>query len=168
MEQSWARVWWPALRRTVAGPDVTPVRPPLERWPRLVRYASLLAVVGLFAATPAEETGRHLPQAVAILFAALTVAPLLTLLWHPLLAWRLTVVALCTCTFNAPPSQAAAVRPGPGDVAGTAPQAAGLTHRCDDGSRSAECSAVARQVYHDSRLRARTTPAIRSPADRRR
>ncbi|MEU3456783.1 histidine kinase [Micromonospora sp. NPDC006766] len=106
MEQSWVGTWWPALRRVVAGPDVPPVRPPLERWPRLLRYASLLAVVGLFAATLAEETGRHLPQAVAILFATLTVAPLLTLLWRPLLAWRLTVVALCTCTFNAPPAQA--------------------------------------------------------------
>ena len=38
----------------------------------------------------------------AVLFAGLTVAPLLALPRRPLLAWRLTVVALATCTFNAP------------------------------------------------------------------
>ncbi|MEU5724928.1 histidine kinase [Micromonospora sp. NPDC047738] len=109
MEKHPVRAAWQALRRTVAGPDFPPSRPPLERWPRLSRYArpvGLLAVVVLFAATLAEETGRHLPGVVAILFAGLTVAPLLALPRRPLFAWRLTIVALLTCTFNAPPGQA--------------------------------------------------------------
>ncbi|MCW3840872.1 histidine kinase [Micromonospora yasonensis] len=109
MEEHPVRPWWQALRRTVSGPDFPPVRPPLERWPRLASWArpvGLLAVVGLFAATLAAETDRRLPTVVAILFAGLTVAPLLALPRRPLLAWRLTIVALLTCTFNAPPSQA--------------------------------------------------------------
>ena len=106
MEQSWVGTWWPALRHTVAGPDASPVRPPLDRRPRLARYlrpAGLFAVVGLFAATLAWETNRHLPGIVPLVFTALTIAPLLILPRRPLLAWRLTMVALITCTFNAPP-----------------------------------------------------------------
>ncbi|SCG64779.1 sensor histidine kinase [Micromonospora inositola] len=109
MEEARVRTWWRALRRAVAGPDVPPVRPPLDRWPRLAPYAGpvgLLVLVGLFAATLATETDRHLPGIVPILFAALTVAPLLALPRRPLLAWRLTIVALATCTFNAPPDAA--------------------------------------------------------------
>ncbi|MCW3819366.1 histidine kinase [Micromonospora sp. DR5-3] len=109
MEKHPVRAAWQALRRTVAGPDFPPARLPVQRWPRLARYArpaGLLAVVGLFAATLAWETDRRLPGVVAILFAALTVAPLLALPRRPLLAWRLTIVALLTCTFNAPPGQA--------------------------------------------------------------
>ncbi|MFU8875097.1 sensor histidine kinase [Micromonospora sp. SL4-19] len=100
--------WWAALRQAVAGPDVPPPRPPLQRWPRLARYVGpvgLLVVVGLFAATLAWETNRRLPGIVAMLFAVLTIAPLLALPRRPLLAWRLTIVALLTCTFNAPPGQ---------------------------------------------------------------
>ncbi|SBT47442.1 sensor histidine kinase [Micromonospora narathiwatensis] len=106
MEQSWVGTWWPALRRVVAGPDVPPARTPPERWPRLARFlrpAGLFAMVGLFAATLAWEYNRHLPGIVPPLFAALTIAPLLVLPRRPLLAWRLTMVALATCTFNAPP-----------------------------------------------------------------
>ncbi|MFG2056040.1 sensor histidine kinase [Micromonospora sp. NPDC048930] len=109
MEEHPVRTWWQALRRTVSGPDFPPARPPLERWPRLARYArpvGVLAVLGLFAATLAAETDRRLPGVVAILFAGLTVAPLLALPRRPLLAWRLTIVALVTCTFNAPPGEA--------------------------------------------------------------
>ncbi|MFJ8581984.1 sensor histidine kinase [Micromonospora sp. NPDC093277] len=106
MEQSWVRTWRQALWRTVRGPDVPPARLPLERWPRLARFlrqAGLPALVGLFAATLAWENNRHLPGVVAFLFAGLTIAPLLALPRRPLLAWRLTMVALITCTFNAPP-----------------------------------------------------------------
>ncbi|MEU8264401.1 histidine kinase [Micromonospora sp. NPDC048999] len=106
MEQSWVGTWWPALRRVIAGPDVPPVRPPLERWPRLARFlrpAGLFALAGLFAATLAWETNRHLPGIVPVLLTALTIAPLIVLPRRPLLAWRLTIVALATCTFNAPP-----------------------------------------------------------------
>ncbi|MGK5741673.1 sensor histidine kinase [Micromonospora sp. URMC 103] len=98
-------VLWRGLRRAVAGPDDPPGRSPLARWPRLRPYATpagLLAVVGLFAATLAEETDRRLPAPVAVLFAAMTVAPLPALPRRPLLAWRLTVLALLVCTFNAP------------------------------------------------------------------
>ncbi|RZU76990.1 signal transduction histidine kinase [Micromonospora kangleipakensis] len=105
MERARVGSWWEALRRAVAGPDVAPVRPPLDRWPRLAAYAGpvgLLAVVGLFAVALATETGRHLPGVVPFLFAGLTVAPLLVLPRRPLLAWRLTVLGLATCTFNAP------------------------------------------------------------------
>ncbi|WP_161557764.1 sensor histidine kinase [Micromonospora sicca] len=97
--------WWRALRRTVAGADVAPVRLPLDRWPRLAPFArpvGLLVVIGLFAVTLAQQTDRRLPGIVPILFAGLTVAPLLALPRRPLLAWRLAVVALATCTFNAP------------------------------------------------------------------
>ncbi|WP_406043036.1 histidine kinase [Micromonospora sp. NBC_00898] len=105
MEKTRVGDWWRALRRTVAGPDVPPARLPLSRWPRLAPYAGpagLLVVVALFAVTLAAQTDRRLPGIVAVLFAGLTVAPLLALPRRPLLAWRLTVVALATCTFNAP------------------------------------------------------------------
>ncbi|MEU5902758.1 histidine kinase [Micromonospora sp. NPDC047527] len=100
-----------ALRQTLLGPDAPPGRPLLARWPRLARYAApagLLAALGLFWITLAVESEWGLPTPIAVLFAAMTVAPLLALPRRPLLAWRLTVLALLVCTFNAPAGQ-----PGP-------------------------------------------------------
>ncbi|MCO1599421.1 histidine kinase [Micromonospora sp. RHAY321] len=100
-----------ALRQTLLGPDARVDRPLLARWPRLARYAApagLLAALGLFWITLAVESDWGLPTPVAVLFAAMTVAPLLALPRRPLLAWRLTVLALLVCTFNAPTDQ-----PGP-------------------------------------------------------
>ncbi|MEU8287515.1 histidine kinase [Micromonospora sp. NPDC048905] len=94
-----------ALRQTLVGPDARPERPLLARWPGPARYAApvgLLAVLGLFLITLTVESGWGLPMPIALLFAAMTVAPLLALPRRPLLAWRLTVLALLICTFNAP------------------------------------------------------------------
>ncbi|MFD6568389.1 sensor histidine kinase [Micromonospora profundi] len=109
--QSTADVALRALRQTLLGPDTPPARPLLARWPRLARYAApagLLAALGLFWITLAVESEWGLPTPIAVLFAAMTVAPLLALPRRPLLAWRLTVLALLVCTFNAPAEQ-----PGP-------------------------------------------------------
>ncbi|MEU4400526.1 sensor histidine kinase [Micromonospora orduensis] len=98
-----------ALRQTVLGPDAPPGRPLLARWPRLARHAGpvgLLAALGLFWITVTVESDWGLPTPIAVLFAAMTVAPLLALPRRPLLAWRLTVLALLVCTFNAPADQA--------------------------------------------------------------
>ncbi|MEU8128646.1 histidine kinase [Micromonospora sp. NPDC049049] len=98
-----------ALRQTVLGPDARPERPLLARWPRLAPYAApvgLLAALGLFLITLTVESDWGLPPPIALLFAAMTVAPLLALPRRPLLAWRLTVLALLICTFNAPADQA--------------------------------------------------------------
>ncbi|MFI6257168.1 sensor histidine kinase [Micromonospora zamorensis] len=98
-----------ALRHTVLGRDVPPGRRLLARWPGLDRYATpvgLLAVLGLFLITLTVESEWGLPTPIALLFAAMTVAPLLALPRRPLLAWRLTVLALSICTFNAPADQA--------------------------------------------------------------
>ncbi|MGI5519740.1 sensor histidine kinase [Micromonospora sp. CA-259024] len=98
-----------ALRQTLWGPDARPERPLLARWPGPARYAApvgLLAVLGLFLITLTVETEWGLPMPIAVLFAAMTVAPLLALPRRPLLAWRLTVLALLICTFNAPADQA--------------------------------------------------------------
>ncbi|MET8526735.1 histidine kinase [Micromonospora sp. NPDC005172] len=98
-----------ALRQTLWGLDAPPERSVLARWPRLARYAApvgLLAALGLFLITLTVESEWGLPTPVALLFAAMTVAPLLALPRFPLLAWRLTVVALLVCTFNAPADQA--------------------------------------------------------------
>ncbi|WP_444948184.1 sensor histidine kinase [Micromonospora ureilytica] len=98
-----------ALRQTLLGPDARPVRPLLARWPGPARYAApvgLLAALGLFLITLTVETDWGLPPPIALLFAAMTVAPLLALPRRPLLAWRLTVLALLICTFNAPADQA--------------------------------------------------------------
>lgn len=98
-----------ALRQTVLGPDVRPERPLLARWPGPARYAApagLLAALGLFLITLTVESDWGLPPPIALLFAAMTVAPLLALPRRPLLAWRLTVLALLVCTFNAPDDQA--------------------------------------------------------------
>ncbi|MEU2610581.1 histidine kinase [Micromonospora sp. NPDC007271] len=106
MEAHLAEALWPALRRAVIGPDELPGPSPLARSPRLARYAGpvgLLAVLGLFGAALAQESDRALPFPVAVLFAVLSVAPLLLLPRRPLAAWRLTVLALLICTFNAPP-----------------------------------------------------------------
>lgn len=100
-----------ALRHTLLGADALPGRPLLARWPGLARYAApvgLLAALGLFWITLALENDWGLPAPIAVLFAAMTVAPLLALPRRPLLAWRLTVLALLVCTFNAP-----ADAPGP-------------------------------------------------------
>lgn len=97
-----------ALRQTVLGPDAPAERPLLARWPRLARHAGpvgLLAALGLFWITVTVESEWGLPTPIAVLFAAMTVAPLLALPRHPLLAWRLTVLALLVCTFNAPADQ---------------------------------------------------------------
>ncbi|MEU7924961.1 histidine kinase [Micromonospora sp. NPDC049107] len=94
-----------ALGQTLWGPDAPPERSLLARWPRLARYATpvgLLAALGLFLITLTVESEWGLPLPVALLFAAMTVAPLLALPRRPLLAWRLTVLALLICTFNAP------------------------------------------------------------------
>ncbi|WP_410816099.1 sensor histidine kinase [Micromonospora sp. 050-3] len=98
-----------ALRQTVLGPDARPERPLLARWPGPARYAApvgLLAALGLFLITLTVESDWGLPPPIALLFAAMTVAPLLALPRRPLLAWRLTVLALLICTFNAPADQA--------------------------------------------------------------
>ncbi|MBQ0979012.1 sensor histidine kinase [Micromonospora sp. M61] len=98
-----------ALRHTVLGRDVPPGRRLLARWPGLDRYATpvgLLAVLGLFLITLTVESEWGLSTPIALLFAAMTVAPLLALPRRPLLAWRLTVLALSICTFNAPADQA--------------------------------------------------------------
>ncbi|WP_433550695.1 sensor histidine kinase [Micromonospora zamorensis] len=98
-----------ALRHTLLGRDAPPGRRLLARWPRLDRYATpvgLLAVLGLFLITLTVESEWGLPPPIALLFAAMTVAPLLALPRRPLLAWRLTVLALLICTFNAPADQA--------------------------------------------------------------
>ncbi|MEU8332119.1 histidine kinase [Micromonospora sp. NPDC048839] len=98
-----------ALRQTLIGPDARPERPLLARWPGPARYAApvgLLAVLGLFLITLTVESDWGLPPPIALLFAAMTVAPLLALPRRPLLAWRLTVLALLICTFNAPADQA--------------------------------------------------------------
>ncbi|MFG3644638.1 sensor histidine kinase [Micromonospora sp. NPDC047762] len=98
-----------ALRQTLLGPDARPERPLLARWPRLAPYAApvgLLAALGLFLITLTVESDWGLPPPIALLFAAMTVAPLLALPRRPLLAWRLTVLALLICTFNAPADQA--------------------------------------------------------------
>ncbi|TNH21977.1 two-component sensor histidine kinase [Micromonospora orduensis] len=97
-----------ALRQTLLGPDAPVGRPLLARWPRVARYAApvgLLAALGLFWITFAVESEWGLPAPIAVLFAAMTVAPLLALPRRPLLAWRLTVLALLVCTFNAPADQ---------------------------------------------------------------
>ncbi|MFG1917998.1 sensor histidine kinase [Micromonospora sp. NPDC048898] len=94
-----------ALRQTLLSPDAPVERPLLTRWPTLAPYAApvgLLAVLGLFLITLNVESGWGLPMPVAVLFAAMTVAPLLALPRRPLLAWRLIVLALLICTFNAP------------------------------------------------------------------
>ncbi|WP_328533817.1 histidine kinase [Micromonospora zamorensis] len=98
-----------ALWHTVLGRDVPPGRRLLARWPGLDRYATpvgLLAVLGLFLITLTVESEWGLSTPIALLFAAMTVAPLLALPRRPLLAWRLTVLALSICTFNAPADQA--------------------------------------------------------------
>ncbi|MBG6106152.1 signal transduction histidine kinase [Micromonospora vinacea] len=98
-----------ALRQTVLGPDARPERPLLARWPGPARYAApvgLLAALGLFLITLTVESEWGLAPPIALLFAAMTVAPLLALPRRPLLAWRLTVLALLICTFNAPDDQA--------------------------------------------------------------
>lgn len=98
-----------ALRQTVFGPDDRPERSLLARWPGPARYAApvgLLAALGLFLITLTVESDWGLPPPIALLFAAMTVAPLLALPRRPLLAWRLTVLALLICTFNAPDDQA--------------------------------------------------------------
>ncbi|MEU7919160.1 sensor histidine kinase [Micromonospora zamorensis] len=98
-----------ALRHTVLGRDAPPGRRLLARWPGLDRYATpvgLLAVLGLFLITLTVESEWGLSTPIALLFAAMTVAPLLALPRRPLLAWRLTVLALSICTFNAPADQA--------------------------------------------------------------
>ncbi|MEW2146120.1 histidine kinase [Micromonospora vinacea] len=98
-----------ALRQTLLGPDARPERPLLARWPGPARYAApvgLLAALGLFLITLTVESDWGLPPPIALLFAAMTVAPLLALPRRPLLAWRLTVLALLVCTFNAPADQA--------------------------------------------------------------
>ncbi|MGC4814490.1 sensor histidine kinase [Micromonospora sp. DT228] len=98
-----------ALRQTLLGPDARPERPLLARWPGPGRYAApvgLLAALGLFLITLTVETDWGLPPPIALLFAVMTVAPLLALPRRPLLAWRLTVLALLICTFNAPADQA--------------------------------------------------------------
>ncbi|MFF0467734.1 sensor histidine kinase [Micromonospora zamorensis] len=98
-----------ALRHTLLGRDVPPGRRLLARWPGLDRYATpvgLLAVLGLFLITLTVESEWGLSTPIALLFAAMTVAPLLALPRRPLLAWRLTVLALLICTFNAPADQA--------------------------------------------------------------
>ncbi|MBY8872533.1 two-component sensor histidine kinase [Micromonospora sp. PLK6-60] len=105
MEASLTGALWPALRRTLLGPDVPAGSSPLARWPRLARHAGpagLLALLGLFCAALAQEVDLALPFGVAVLFAALTVAPLALLPRRPLAAWRLTLLALAICTFNAP------------------------------------------------------------------
>ncbi|MDG4782581.1 histidine kinase [Micromonospora sp. WMMD961] len=96
------------LGQTLWGRDAPPGRPLLARWPGPARYAApvgLLAALGLFLITLTLETEWGLPVPVAVLFAAMTVAPLLALPRRPLLAWRLTVLALLICTFNAPADQ---------------------------------------------------------------
>ncbi|MEV4499665.1 histidine kinase [Micromonospora arborensis] len=98
-----------ALRQTLLGRDAPPGRPLLARWPRLARYAApagLLAALGLFWITLTVESDWGLPPPIAVLFAAMTVAPLLALPRRPLLAWRLGLLALLVCTFNAPDDQA--------------------------------------------------------------
>ncbi|WP_146766114.1 sensor histidine kinase [Micromonospora saelicesensis] len=98
-----------ALRQTLLGPDARPERPLLARWPGPARYAApvgLLAALGLFLITLTVESDWGLAPPIALLFAAMTVAPLLALPRRPLLAWRLTVLALLICTFNAPADQA--------------------------------------------------------------
>ncbi|MGC5310117.1 sensor histidine kinase [Micromonospora zamorensis] len=98
-----------ALRHTLLGRDAPPGQRLLARWPRLDRYATpvgLLAVLGLFLITLTVESEWGLSTPIALLFAAMTVAPLLALPRRPLLAWRLTVLALLICTFNAPADQA--------------------------------------------------------------
>ncbi|MBM0235189.1 histidine kinase dimerization/phosphoacceptor domain-containing protein [Micromonospora sp. STR1_7] len=94
-----------ALRQTLMGSDAPAERPLLARWPRLAPYAApvgLLAALGVFLITLTVETEWGLRTPIALLFAAMTVAPLLALPRRPLLAWRLTVLALLVCTFNAP------------------------------------------------------------------
>ncbi|MEU1590324.1 histidine kinase [Micromonospora sp. NPDC005710] len=97
-----------ALRQTLLGPDAPAGRPLLARWPAAARYAApvgLLAALSLFLITLTVESDWGLPPPIALLFAAMTVAPLLALPRRPLLAWRLTVLALLICTFNAPADQ---------------------------------------------------------------
>ncbi|MEW2432351.1 histidine kinase [Micromonospora sp. NPDC047644] len=96
------------LGQALWGRDAPPGRPLLARWPRLAPYAApvgLLAALGLFLITLTVETEWGLPTPVAVLFAAMTVAPLLALPRRPLLAWRLAVLALLICTFDAPADQ---------------------------------------------------------------
>ncbi|MEU4532247.1 histidine kinase [Micromonospora ureilytica] len=98
-----------ALRQTLLGADAPAGRPLLARWPGPARYAApvgLLAALGLFLITLTVESEWGLPTPIAMLFAAMTVAPLLALPRRPLLAWRLMVLALLICTFNAPADQA--------------------------------------------------------------
>ena len=86
----------PAGRCWPAGPGwpATPPRPGCS--PRSASSWITLTV----------ESDWGLPTPIAVLFAAMTVAPLLALPRRPLLAWRLTVLALLVCTFNAPADQA--------------------------------------------------------------
>ncbi|MEU8423943.1 histidine kinase [Micromonospora sp. NPDC048835] len=96
------------LGQTLWGRDAPPGRPLLARWPTLAPFAApvgLLAALGLFLITLTVESDWGLPPPIALLFAAMTVAPLLALPRRPLLAWRLTVLALLICTFNAPADQ---------------------------------------------------------------
>ncbi|MGC4880505.1 sensor histidine kinase [Micromonospora sp. DT43] len=94
-----------ALRQTLWGRDAPTEGPLLARWPRVAPYATpvgLLAALGLFLITLNVESSWGLPTPVAVLFSGMTVAPLLALPRRPLLAWRLAVLALLICTFNAP------------------------------------------------------------------
>ncbi|WP_435207541.1 sensor histidine kinase [Micromonospora sp. bgisy143] len=94
-----------ALGQTLWGRDAPSDRPLRTRWPRLARALTpigLLAALGFFWITLSVELDLELPTPVAVLFAAMTTAPLLALPRRPLLAWRLTVLALLVCTFNAP------------------------------------------------------------------
>ncbi|WFE52868.1 histidine kinase [Micromonospora sp. WMMD1155] len=96
------------LGQTLWGRDAPPGRPLPARWPTLAPYAApvgLLAALGLFLITLTVETEWGLPTPIAVLFAAMTVAPLLALPRRPLLAWRLMVLALLICTFDAPADQ---------------------------------------------------------------
>ncbi|BCJ61403.1 sensor histidine kinase [Micromonospora endophytica] len=111
MDRTRVRAALAALRRTVAGPDYPPLRLPLHRLRRqpwvlpVLRAVGLLALIGLTLIGEEYLTDtRKLPGAVALLLAALAVAPLPMLLTRPLWAWRITLVGLLFGTFNRSPA----------------------------------------------------------------
>ncbi|MEH1126810.1 sensor histidine kinase [Micromonospora sp. CPCC 206061] len=93
------RTAWHGLRRTLAGPDYSPIRVG-PRWRRLAGLGvALVVALGIITAQYLNDD-RRLPMAAAVVIAALAVLPLLLLLSRPLVAWRLMIVAQLFGAFN--------------------------------------------------------------------
>ncbi|MEV7327181.1 hypothetical protein [Micromonospora sp. NPDC093244] len=96
------------------------------------------------------ESDWGLPTPIAVLFAAMTVAPLLALPRRPLLAWRLTVLALLVCTFNAPADQSWPWTPPL--ALGSVAVLAGVVARVDRPVLPSDTSGVRSSTFRPGRL----------------